>query len=95
MGITQREHLQEVERQTGQTPLPLVGPEFPEEMLHVWSAFLSLNGTRSAGFSGPLPISYSEMKSWMELTGNYLSPWEVEAIKKLDAVYMKVVNKDV
>jgi hypothetical protein len=29
----------------------------------------------------------------MELTGNYLSPWEVAAVKKLDAVYMRVVNK--
>jgi hypothetical protein len=92
-GLSEREHLLEVERQTGQTPLPLIGPEFPEEMLHVWSAFLSLSGTRSAGFSGPLPITYSEIRSWMEVTGNYLSPWEVDAVKKLDAVYLRVVNK--
>lgn len=83
----------QVEEQIGRTPLPLIGPDFPEEVLHVWSAFLFLSETRAAGFSGPLPITYSEIKSWTELTGNYLSPWEVEAVKKLDAVYMRVVNK--
>jgi hypothetical protein len=85
----------QVERQTGRTPLPLIGPDFPEEVLHVWSAFLLLSETRSQGFSGPLPINYSEIKSWIELTGNYLSPWEIDAIKKLDTVYMRVVNKHV
>jgi hypothetical protein len=83
----------QVEEQTGRTPLPLIGPEFPDEVLHVWSAFLLLSETRAQGFSGPLPITYSEIKSWIELTGNYLLPWEVEAVKKLDAVYMRVVNK--
>lgn len=45
--------------------------------------------------SGPNPITYQEIKAWCELTGVVLSPWEVNAIKRLDAVYMKVVSKNV
>jgi hypothetical protein len=82
----------QVEEQTGRTPLPLIGPEFPDEVLHVWSAFLLLNQSRSQGFNGPLPITYQEIDAWLRLTNNRLFPWEIEVVKKLDAVYMRVVN---
>lgn len=42
--------------------------------------------------SGPNPISYLEIKAWKELTETPLDGWEVEAIKKLDVVYMGVAN---
>jgi len=93
-GVTERQHLQEVERQSGRTPLALQGPEFPELLEYVWAAFLLLNHTRGQGFSGPLPISYQEIIAWQQLTNESLLPWEVDAIKRLDAVYLRVVTKN-
>jgi hypothetical protein len=91
-GVPQREHLLEVERQTGLTPLALQGPEFPELLDHVWSAFLSLNRTRGQGFNGPLSISYQEIKSWQELTGVNLLPWEIDVVIRLDTIFLRVLS---
>ena len=86
-GTTQREHLEQVERQTGRRPIALEGPDFPLLVSHIWSAFILLSN-----FSGPNPISYAEIKTWKELTETPLDAREVEAIKRLDAVYMRVMN---
>ena len=61
-------------------------------MAHVWSAFITLSNTRSAGFSGPNPITYEQIKAWKELTETPISPWEVIAIKRVDTVYMGIAN---
>lgn len=92
-GITKREHLEQVERQIGRKPEELEPPtEFPTLLSHVWSAFISLSNARAAGFSGPSPITYTEIKSWKETTQTPLDPWEVEAVKRIDVVYMGVTN---
>tara|TARA_R110002020_G_scaffold118687_1_gene271135 strand:+ start:742 stop:885 length:144 start_codon:yes stop_codon:yes gene_type:complete len=44
------------------------------------------------GFSGPNPITYSEIKAWKELTHTPLYPWEIEAVKLLDVQYVRVMN---
>ena len=61
-------------------------------MAHVWSAFITLSNTRSAGFSGPNPITYEQIKAWKELTETPISSWEIKAIKSVDTVYMGIVN---
>jgi len=38
------------------------------------------------------PITYTEIKSYVELTGNFLSPDEVRLIKRLDATYIRIMN---
>jgi hypothetical protein len=91
-GISKRDHLEQVERQTGLRPKELDGPLFPELLAHIWSAFHVLNSARTVGFSGPNPITYGDIKAWMELTETPLTAFEVEAIRKLDKVYMRAVN---
>jgi len=59
---------------------------------HVWSAFISLSSSRGSGFSGPAPITYEQIKAWKEVTETCISPWEIEAIKKLDLEYLGVAN---
>jgi len=59
---------------------------------HVWSAFISLSNSRTAGFSGPNPITYEQIKAWKELTETPISSREIEAIMSIDAVYMRVAN---
>ncbi len=61
-------------------------------MSHVWSAFIALSNSRTAGFSGPNPITYSEIKAWKELTDTPISSREVEVIKSVDVVYMGIAN---
>ena len=90
-GVTDREHLEQVYKQTGVMPKGLAPEEdFPLLLEHIWSAFISLSGGRSMGFSGPNPLSYEQIKAWKELTCNILTPWEVELVKRLDAVYIGV-----
>lgn len=90
-GITNREHYEFVERQTGKRPKELDGPEFPSVMSHIWSVFLDLSSTRPQGFNGPLPIPYNEIKSYSELTGVDLGPKDVEIIKRLDLKYLRTI----
>jgi hypothetical protein len=92
-GITEREHLEQVERQIGRRLEALEPPtQFPLLLRHVWSAFCSLSAKRTAGFSGPNPITYEQIKAWKELTETPIEAWEVEAIMQLDQVYMRVAN---
>jgi len=92
-GITQREHLEQVEKQIGHPPKELVNPYDPPSLLmHVWSAFCNLSLARTAGLNGPNPITYQEIESWMRLTGTPLEPYEIEMVKRLDGVFIKVNN---
>lgn len=92
-GVTEREHLEQVERQIGRRVEALEPPtDFPMLISHVWSAFIVLSGSRSQGFNGPNPITYEQIKAWKELTETPISAWEVEAIKRVDAVYMGIAN---
>jgi hypothetical protein len=61
-------------------------------MSHVWSAFITLSNSRTQGFSGPNPITYEQIKAWKELTETPVEPREIEAIKRVDTVYMRVAN---
>ena len=92
-GTTEREHLEQVERQIGRRPEALEPPtHFPSLMSHVWSAFITLSNSRTMGFSGPNPITYIEIKAWKELTETPISSRDIETIKRVDTVYMGTVN---
>lgn len=92
-GATEREHLEQVERQTGRRIEALEPPtDFPILISHIWSAFIALSNSRTGGMSGPNAITYSDIKAWKELTETPLKAWEVEAIKRLDVVYLGVAN---
>lgn len=92
-GITEREHLEVVKNTTGKTPLALIPPtEFPEDLGHVWLTFLALSERRGYGQAGPLPITYSDIFHYKEVTGNPIAPHEVKTILELDRIYMKVAN---
>lgn len=80
-------------KQTGVKPKGLENEvDFPFVLSHVWSAFVSINSSRSMGFSGPNPIQYSEIKAWSELNNIRLSSWQVEVIKSLDSTYIGVFH---
>jgi len=37
------------------------------------------------------PTTYSEIKSYLEMTGQALYPWEVNALKALDTTYIALL----
>ena len=85
--------MEQVERQIGRRLEALEPPvDFPVLLGHVWSAFCTLSARRTAGFSGPNPITYEQIKAWKELTDNPVNAWEIDAILRLDQVYMRVAN---
>lgn len=61
-------------------------------MEYVWGSFLLLNSARTSGFSGPNPITYQDIQSWMVMTENKLTPQEVDVVKRLDRIYMRVIK---
>ena len=81
-----------MEKQTGRRPKDLEGPEFPYELSHLWSAYLSLSSGRASGFNGPQGLSFSEIKAWSELTATPITPADVDVIKKLDTLYLRAAN---
>lgn len=92
-GITEREHLEQVEKQIGHPPKELVNPyEPPNLLMHVWSAFCELSLARTAGLNGPNPITYQEIESYMRLTDTPLDAYEVSILKQLDGILIKVNN---
>jgi len=48
-----------------------------------------LNALDAIGYcrKGPEPVDYQEIRAWMELTGAYLTPWEVETLHALSDRY--------
>lgn len=94
-GITQREHLLQVCKQTGKTPeeLGFILPEPPEpptEGLHLWHWFLELSGARTSNGFGPNPISWNEIDAFNRLNGLRLTPWEAETLRRMDMAYLAI-----
>jgi hypothetical protein len=69
-------------------------PEPPDVESYLLDWFWELSAVRSAGFSGPNAISYSEISSWIALTGNGVSPDDVAALRAMDAAYLNAVAKE-
>lgn len=61
-------------------------PDCPHEAAHVWSMFADLSSARGH----MVPISYSEIEAYGRLTGQQPSPWEVEQIKALDGLALRI-----
>lgn len=91
-GIPLRDHLEVVKRTTGKTPDELVEKPIPYQLSYLWQHFLSLNTARGSGMNGPLPISFSEIKAWSDLTATPVNPLEVEILKKIDNLYVRIAN---
>lgn len=58
--------------------------------VYLWEYFVQLHSARGGGGMGPSPLSYHDVRAWSELTGVRIRPWEVRAIFKADASFLKV-----
>jgi hypothetical protein len=83
-----------VQKQTGKAPEKLQGPPLSLEVAYLWDAFINLSLGRQQGFNGPQPISYSEINSWMQATKQPLDAREVDALKALDAIFIRTMTNN-
>lgn len=63
-------------------------PELPPlEVAYLWGWFCELHAGRGGGL-GPAPITWEAIASWATLTDRTPQPWEVDAIRQLDAAWL-------
>jgi hypothetical protein len=62
----------------------------PDAMVYLWIWFCELDAGRGGNGFGLNPLSYSEIQAWTQLKRVDLAPWEVEAIKRIDSVRIRV-----
>ena len=82
--ISRRESLQQVAAQLKRLPRELRNaPKIPDGYGWLWSVYVSLKNA-AAG-----PVSYSEIEAYCRLTGESLTPFEVDAIRAMDVAHMR------
>lgn len=82
-------------RQTGIKPKELEDlKELPESCTQVWRWFIDLNNSRSSNGFGVNPISYSDIKSYIDLIGVNIEDWELQLIKQFDNEAMNSYVKE-
>jgi hypothetical protein len=55
--------------------------------------FWELHAGRGSGMSGPLPLSWTEIKCWADLHGVDLTGFELTAIRAMDGAYLQAAHK--
>jgi hypothetical protein len=89
-GTKLADHLDQILRTHGELPpgSPVV-EEIPFPAAALWSIFWQLSGARGSNGFGPTGLSFTEIQAWSDLYAVELTPWEVEALKAMDAEYLK------
>lgn len=62
-------------------------------MIAMWSTFVDLHNSRSAGFQAN-PIAYSEILAYYTLHQIVPDLWEVQTIKRLDNVVLQIFAEE-
>lgn len=84
-----RSQLLSVERQSGKTPRELEELiKLPDNCKQSWHWFLELSNSRTEGFSGSNPISYSDIKAYFDLMKIEPRDFEVALIKSFDIAFI-------
>lgn len=83
-GVSLRDTLKTVERQTGKMPAEGINPvAMPLELLYIWKWFADLHAARPVGVA-PGPLLYSEMLAYFSLMRVTPREWEITVIRALD-----------
>jgi hypothetical protein len=74
-------------------PKQLEQLDLPYALTYLWKWFCELSGGRGYSEVGPMPLTYSEIQAWSQLTKSDPSAWEVETLKMIDNVYLNEAMK--
>lgn len=83
-GVTVSDHYLQLGREAD-----LEGPDFPDVVGYLWDYFMELHAARPVGAMGAGPLTFEGIKAWSDLTHRELSPWEVKALKDIDAIWLE------
>ncbi|MGL5077744.1 MAG: phage tail assembly chaperone [Waterburya sp.] len=84
-----RSQLLSVEKQTNQKPKELENLiELPSSCESAWVWFWDLSNSRTEGFSGSNPITYSDIKCYFDLQDIKPLDYEVSLIKRFDVAFL-------
>lgn len=67
-------------------------PPLPDGAKDLWTWWRELHAARTSNGFGPNPISFTEIAMWAELTWRNPYPWEVQALKALDLLYIESLH---
>lgn len=65
----------------------------PSVLAYLWIWFCELDVGRGNNGFGLNPLTFSELLAWTQLMRVKPEPWEIEAIKRIDAVRIRVANE--
>lgn len=89
-GVSVREHLEQIRRQTGARPALLEDePLIPIACRHVWEWFQALAAARGGNGFGPNPLSYTEIDAYTRLIGVRITGQEITWLRMLDSLYLQ------
>jgi hypothetical protein len=90
-----RDQLNSVWRQTGVKPKELEElKELPESCRQVWKWFIDLNNSRSSNGYGVNPLSYSDIKAYLDMISIDVEEWELNLIKRIDNEALNSYSKE-
>jgi len=89
-GSAVSEHVEHLARQGISVPEAEPDVDLPDLAAHVWEWFCELQLGRPAGMSGVEPIAWEAIDAWARCTDRDPEPWEVTAIKQMDATWIRV-----
>jgi hypothetical protein len=66
----------------------------PDYGAFIWEWFWQLRQAQPPGFSGPVPISNTELSVWCQLTGNIVRREELAVLRAMDARFCVEIEKE-
>lgn len=92
-GCTKRDHLEQLARKGDADAIAqLVLPECPEPMLYLVERAFDLHGSSGSGFGGVDRVTYSEIGAYMRAMDVQMEPFEITAIRTLDAALIETYS---
>ena len=66
---------------------------FPESVAYLYGWFWEISAGRPFSSVGPLPIPAAEYLAWCALSRVRLERWEVDALRQLDSLYLRIAGE--
>jgi hypothetical protein len=66
----------------------------PDCLRHIWVYFWDLNAGRPVWQGGFRPLPATEIYAWEQINEIKLDPWELGAIRQLDALFLKTMTQE-
>lgn len=68
------------------------GCSMPQLLGALWELFNDLSATRRSGMAGPEALTYGEIAAYSQLYQQEFTPWEIDALRRLDYAWLKAID---